>query len=181
MQPVDLKTPLQPCATRGPAQGQPAANTPAPCPRHLPPQCFIQQGFLLPKFHVHYWMGLVSGINGAMWPNFTWLDHVEAVYMGNYQHWGTAGPGRLEPNNLVPQEDCAGSNLTSSYTNAGGWADHNCTERCVQCAWVGVGVGVKGRAPVPEPVPVRWLLPLRSFNGCLPASMGVREGVALSA
>jgi hypothetical protein len=48
---------------------------------------------------------------------------------GNYQHWGTAGAGQLEPNNLVPQENCAGSNLSASYTNAGGWADHHCKEK----------------------------------------------------
>ena len=48
---------------------------------------------------------------------------------GNFQHWGSAGPGLLEPNNLVPQENCAGSNLSTSYTNAGGWADHHCKEK----------------------------------------------------
>jgi hypothetical protein len=50
----------------------------------LPPallQCFIQQGFLLPKFHQFYWMGLASGVNGAAWPNFTWIDHVKSIYM----------------------------------------------------------------------------------------------------
>ena len=44
-------------------------------------QCFIQQGFLLPKFHQFYWMGLASGVNGAVWPNFTWIDHVKSIYM----------------------------------------------------------------------------------------------------
>jgi hypothetical protein len=99
-------------------------------------QCFISQGFLLPKFHVHYWMGLISGLPGAMWPNFTWIDHNEAIYRGNYQHWGTAGKD-LEPNNLVPNEFCAGSNVTVMYTNAGGWADHNCREPYVYICEVG--------------------------------------------
>jgi hypothetical protein len=36
-----------------------------------------------------------------------------AIYKGNYQHWGTYQPGkRLEPNNMVPPENCAGSNTT---------------------------------------------------------------------
>jgi hypothetical protein len=99
-------------------------------------QCFIGQGFLLPKFHVHYWMGLISGLPGASWPNFTWIDHNEAIYRGNYQHWGTAGKD-LEPNNLLPNEFCAGSNLTVMYTNAGGWADHNCKEQYVYICEVG--------------------------------------------
>ena len=94
-------------------------------------QCFISQGFLLPKFHVLYWMGLISGVPGATWPNFTWIDRTEAIYKGNYQHWGTAGANLLEPNNLLPNEYCAGSNLTVWYTNAGGWADHNCNEQYI--------------------------------------------------
>jgi hypothetical protein len=98
--------------------------------------CFIQQGFLLPKFHVHYWMGLVSGMPGAQWPNFTWLDHENAIYRGNYQHWGTAGKD-LEPNNLLPPENCAGSNLTAMYSDCGGWADHNCREQYVYICEIG--------------------------------------------
>ena len=98
--------------------------------------CFISQGFLLPKFHVFYWMGMVSGLPGATWPNFTWIDWNEAIYKGNYQHWGIAGKD-LEPNNQVPPEHCAGSNLTVWYTNCGGWADHNCREQYVYVCEIG--------------------------------------------
>jgi hypothetical protein len=76
------------------------------------------------------------------------------VYNGNYQHWGTntsAGPappasdqpppdgsddgttassplprGLLEPNNLVPPEECAVSHMELAYGGAGGWADTRC-------------------------------------------------------
>ncbi len=94
-------------------------------------------GWLLPKHHKFYWMGLASNVNGAIWPNFTWLDRGKAIYMGNYQHWGTIMPGRiLEPNNQRPPEVCAGSNLTAGIIRydelvvdgVGGWADHNCDE-----------------------------------------------------
>jgi hypothetical protein len=98
--------------------------------------CFIGQGFLLPKYHVLYWMGLVSGMPGAQWPNFTWIDHNDAIYRGNYQHWGISGKD-LEPNNLLPPETCAGSNLTVWYTNCGGWADHNCKESYVYICEIG--------------------------------------------
>jgi hypothetical protein len=103
-------------------------------------RCFQDDGWLLPNYHKFYWMGLASNVNGAIWPNFTWLDHGKAIYQGNYQHWGTIMPGRiLEPNNLVPPEVCAGSNLTAGiirhreliYDGVGGWADHNCQEQYV--------------------------------------------------
>jgi hypothetical protein len=82
---------------------------------------------------------------GARWPKFAWLDRSPAVYNGNYQHWGLlnmsaeagADPGDapegslaagsvLEPNNRVPPEQCAVSNLTAAYDGAGGWADVRC-------------------------------------------------------
>ncbi len=103
--------------------------------------CFLNQGSLLPNYHKFYWMGLQTGILGARWPNFTWLDHENAIYVGDYQHWGVLQPGNvLEPNNLVPSEDCAGSNLTMGIIKLdktwgmdgiGGWADHNCQEEYV--------------------------------------------------
>ena len=102
------------------------------------------QGYLLPTFHKSYWMGLAVS-PGARWPKFAWLDRSPAVYNGNYQHWGmlnmsaeagvdsgdVAGEGLakgsvLEPNNLVPPEQCAVSNLTATYDRAGGWADARC-------------------------------------------------------
>ena len=98
--------------------------------------CFADQGSLLPNFHKFYWMGLRTGIMGATWPNFTWIDRDNVVYVGDYQHWGVMQPGFiLEPNNLVPPENCAGSNLTMGIVKfdktfgvdeVGGWADQPC-------------------------------------------------------
>ncbi len=87
----------------------------------LPPACFS------------------PGMLGARWPNFTWVNTDPAVFKGNYQHWGTYMPGRrLEPNNMVAPENCAGSNTTQGimqpdkttimYDGLGGWADHACYE-----------------------------------------------------
>ncbi len=77
---------------------------------------------------------------GAKWPNFTWITTDNAIYRGNYQHWGTYQPGRrLEPNNMALSEDCAGSNTTQGimqpdkttivFDGLGGWADNLCTNR----------------------------------------------------
>ncbi len=52
-------------------------------------ECFLQQSALKPRAHKLYWMGLVTGQLGAVWPNFTWTDKGQAIYVGNYQHWGT--------------------------------------------------------------------------------------------
>jgi hypothetical protein len=101
---------------------------------------FLDNGFLLPGYHQLYWMGLqVPLALTTRWPNFTWVDQNQAIYNLNYQNWGyllhRSGFKQLEPNNLVPVEMCAGSNVTVMMENpggwAGGWADHNCTERYV--------------------------------------------------
>ena len=101
-------------------------------------QCFLERGSLLANYHQLYWMGLQTGVYGAQWPNFTWVDGEKAIYVGEYQHWGVLQPGmRLEPNNLNPPEDCAGSNLTMGIVKLdktfgqdgiGGWADRNCED-----------------------------------------------------
>ena len=79
-----------------------------------------------------------AGLQGAVWPNFTWADRSGAVYKGNYQRWGalrlapsgnpTAGQVLLEPNNLSPPEHCAGSNITDAALRegVGTWADQSC-------------------------------------------------------
>lgn len=83
-----------------------------------------------------------AGFDGARWPNFTWVDRKTVIYNGTYQHWGVLQPGdQLEPNNLVPPESCAGSNLTMGirpadrapviFDGVGGWADQNCTGQFV--------------------------------------------------
>ena len=53
-------------------------------------QCFVGKASLMPNYHTFYWMGLKTGDVFSVWPNFTWVDHSDAVYAGNYQHWGTA-------------------------------------------------------------------------------------------
>ena len=50
--------------------------------------CFIKQSALKPRHAKLYWMGLATGEQGAVWPNFTWIDKGNAVYNGDYQHWG---------------------------------------------------------------------------------------------
>ena len=106
-------------------------------------QCFVNSGYLFPTYHKLYWMGLRTGISGAQWPNFTWIDRENVIYMGDYQHWGVYQPGGvLEPNRLANAlEDCAGSNLTMGiathnkriiqYDGVGGWADRSCLESYV--------------------------------------------------
>ena len=81
---------------------------------------FIRQGYLLPKYHKSYWMGL----RATQWPNFAWIDNT--VNKTSYQHWGQYIEGELiqpEPNNF---ENCAGGNFTQSYGKAAGWDDQNC-------------------------------------------------------
>ncbi len=102
-------------------------------------RCFLDQGALLANYHKFYWMGLLTGMHRAIWPNFTWIDQENAIYVGDYQHWGVYQPGfSLEPNNMVAPENCAGSNLTMgiikidktyAMDGLGGWADRQCGER----------------------------------------------------
>jgi hypothetical protein len=68
------------------------------------------------------------------------VDQNQAVYKGNYQHWGSLPPAGgsstfvsssqalLEPNNRSPPEDCAGSNITDAalVDGVGTWADQSC-------------------------------------------------------
>jgi hypothetical protein len=94
--------------------------------------CFIDAGYLLPNYHKFYWMGLATNLEGSRWPNFTWIDRNKAIYIGQYQHWGlytTRTGSSFEPNNIRAPEDCAGSNLSTTWLAAGGWADQHCRER----------------------------------------------------
>jgi hypothetical protein len=50
--------------------------------------CFTKQSALKPRHTKLYWMGLSTGELGATWPNFTWIDRGNAIYKGDYQHWG---------------------------------------------------------------------------------------------
>jgi hypothetical protein len=95
-------------------------------------QCFVDKGNLMPAYHTFYWMGLKTGDVFSTWPNFTWIDKSYAIFNGNYQHWGYTrlsggGATLLEPNNLVPPENCAGGNFSEAYGGASGWGDTNCS------------------------------------------------------
>ena len=49
----------------------------------LPPQFYIKRGFLLPKYHGNYWLGLnTTSTNG----NWTQMDR---TFNSKYRLWGT--------------------------------------------------------------------------------------------
>ncbi len=84
------------------------------------------QGFLLPRFHKFYWMGLKT----SNWPRFLWNDPLaQNLSLSNsYKHWGTPKDSPKEPNNIFAPENCGGGNASTSYLNAWGWADYMCTQ-----------------------------------------------------
>jgi hypothetical protein len=104
-----------------------------------------------------------AGVEGAKWPNFTFVDRRTVIYNGTYQHWGVLQPGNiLEPNNRVPPENCAGGNLTMGirpadkapviFDGAAGWADHNCGEQYISMCRVTREVRrITARPPLPTP------------------------------
>lgn len=65
----------------------PSHSLPACSP--LPaPQYYINRGYLIPTFHKHYWMGLVS--DTSVYPKFTWSDPtVKGTYLTITPHWGS--------------------------------------------------------------------------------------------
>ncbi len=63
------------------------------------------------------------------WPLFRWADFSPLLPTG-YQGWGYFMPQNIkEPNNLVPQEMCAGANYTELLNGTWGWADTNCNSK----------------------------------------------------
>ncbi len=81
------------------------------------------QGYLLPPYHITYWMGLETKNRGT----WSWLEPATPPLNAPnaYQNWATSG-ARPEPNNLRPPENCGASNLTQLQGGVGGWADANC-------------------------------------------------------
>jgi hypothetical protein len=78
---------------------------------------------LLPFYNLNYWIG--ARANG--WPVFDWVDpQVPRASNETYEHWGTSG-NFSEPNNLIPQENCAVANFSQMYDGVGGWADTRCS------------------------------------------------------
>jgi hypothetical protein len=73
---------------------------------------FIQAGFLIPSFHMHYYIGYRS----FQYPRFAPLDK---TYRNNYTHWGDGFPNR--------QQQCAHAHVNLQYQSAWGWEDVPCS------------------------------------------------------
>jgi hypothetical protein len=87
---------------------------------------FIDGGWLLPKYHIVYWMGLRQPVPGR-W-NFTDTT-IPSPSFRTYSHWGTNVPENVsEPNNYRKDERCGVANVTEEFEGAWGWADYSCNE-----------------------------------------------------
>lgn len=89
---------------------------------------YISNGYLLPNFHKHYWLGATA----VQWPKFNWTDIVVPPMDKGYKHWGTLMPmGVREPYQVDPPETCAVANATQVYGNpiAWGWSDNKCSNQ----------------------------------------------------
>ncbi len=68
------------------------------CPLTLLALTLPLQGYLLPFYHQHYWVGLRASMPFA----FRWVDpYSPAPASDTYQNWGTVGTRVPEPNNLL--------------------------------------------------------------------------------
>ena len=88
---------------------------------------YINNGYLLPNFHKHYWMGATA----TLWPKFVWTDITLPVFEKGYRHWGTMVPsGVKEPYQADPPESCMVANYTEVYGKpiAWGWSDTKCSD-----------------------------------------------------
>ena len=86
-------------------------------------QFYIKGGYLLPKFHMNYWLGF----NTTQWPSFLQQDR---TFTTKYRNWGTyndGGVARVEPNNVDDPEWCLSTNYSESVKNAWGYQDTRCT------------------------------------------------------
>lgn len=104
---------------------------------------FTTGGFLIPKYHRYYWLGLK-----AVGPkNFNWVDPTMPKLSApdSFKWWGMTKPDNTpEPNNFAGNELCAVGNFTEARKNAWGWADTGCTSQYVSiCRMMG-----KRAAPV---------------------------------
>ena len=92
-------------------------------------QFYTKRGFLLPKFHQIYWMGL--RVNGSR-PKFGWLDPtVDPPSYRTYSHWGTnATTNMTEPQEQTPPESCGAARYYLGFDTpfAWGWADEPCNQ-----------------------------------------------------
>jgi hypothetical protein len=81
---------------------------------------FIKQGYLLPKYHQSYWMGL----RATQWPNFAWIDNT--VRKTSYQHWGQYPDGSREPKSR--QNTCGAGSYALADEEAWGWSAQSCSQ-----------------------------------------------------
>ena len=81
-------------------------------------QYFIRQGYMLPKYHRGYWLGL----RASQWPTFQWLDATAA--RTSYQHWGQLPDGSREPKQRL--STCGAGNYSLVEASAWGWSGENC-------------------------------------------------------
>ncbi len=95
------------------------------CPPACPPG-----GWLFPKKHIHYWMGL-RWRNGNRW-NYTDTT-IPSPTFRTYSHWGSENSSQTqEPNSLRGAERCGVANYTQEFDGAWGWSDTMCNETYVQ-------------------------------------------------
>ena len=90
-------------------------------------QFYIKGGYLLPKFHMSYWLGF----NTTSWPSFTQIDR---TFRAPYRNWGThvsAAGARVEPNNLNDPEWCLATNYSQALKNAWGYMDTSCNTKYI--------------------------------------------------
>jgi hypothetical protein len=86
---------------------------------------YISNGYLLPGYHRHYWLGATA----TTWPKFNWTDITIPPMDKGYRHWGTLVPdGVKEPYQVEPPEFCAVANYTETYGKpcVFGWSDTGC-------------------------------------------------------
>lgn len=122
---------------------------------------FINQGYLLPEFHLRYWLGLYIPMRDPkLWPRFLWLDGSPepsnpAEPNVNYAHWGVtylADGTRLdEPSNRLRPQFCVTANCTQQFDGAWGWSDENCDDRYMFICKV--PAPPPPSPPLPPPVP----------------------------
>lgn len=101
---------------------------------HLP-RPFISQGFLQPRYHKFYWMGLTT----SNWPQFLNINPVaqNLSLPNSYKNWGRPRDAPNEPNNMFAPENCGGGNASLTSLNAWGWADYMCSAQYTyMCRWV---------------------------------------------
>jgi hypothetical protein len=72
---------------------------------------FIKSGFLIPAFHMHYYIGYRSF-------NFPRFAAVDKTFKSNYTHWGANMPNRTQT--------CAHAHVNLQYQSAWGWEDVPC-------------------------------------------------------